>query len=722
VGPGPGAAEAPDPPWLTEATADDTTATPLVTTGCRHALDFERCQQRSEAARWALPRSSPPEARFMNGSQDRDAALGFDHVYLVNLRSEVERRAAALIDLEAHGIAAELVSALDGSDELGSRLFDQILARPVGALERFPKFGDLERYRARHFIDSRGAVGYILTYVGILRDAQRRGFGKILILEDDVLFVDDLRPRLAALLQGIGDDWRVLQLGASQYDWTDIDDAASRRAGFYPAVPLHTCGSFAMALDSRVFDELIEALLWFEAPFDHLPLGEVYERHRGRCFVAYPNLVMPVVTQSSIRGPRDQREHAERMRWPIERFQYPRPPAQLAVVLAPEVPVPADDAPGSGVQLLYLRQGRDGLRPAHPAPPGHGEPAAEQAGGPDVLHHASADLAFELRRPATAADILAEALHQLAAPRGRTMTREWLRRLPLQRRPLVSGRASVVIPTRGRREPLELALRSVIDQDHADLEVLVVNENDPASELSEWLRGLVAGLAQARPGLTLRLLQHAHARNAAAARNTGLLAATGETVSFLDDDDAYLPGRISRAVYCGYLGWNSKTNDLARYPTDELVWRMLAIEYGSHYICTNTVTYRTHALLGINGFDEAFRRHQDLELNARFFARHPVQVLREPLVQLNPLLADSTNKLFDVALFETKWRFLDKFAGVIESFGARSALLMQRHAQELRDYANPDTDLVALALGRTCTLSTALLRQLLAAPSNKNDD
>ena len=738
VSPGrPAAIDAHRPGWLTHAAAHDETAHAMVATGCLHEGHFERRQQQVEAARWQMPRTAAPDARFMHSPNDRDATLGFDHVYLVNLRSEVERRASALLDLDAQGVRAELVSAIDGHDELGRKLFDQILARPVGALHRFPVHGELERYRARHFIDSRGAVGYILTYVGILRDAQRRGFRKILIVEDDVLLAPDLRPRMAALLQALGDDYRVLQLGASQYDWTGIDEPASREAGYYEALPLHTCGSFAMGLDSRIFDELIEALLWFEAPFDHLPLGELYERHRGQCFVAYPNLVMPVVTQSSIRGPRDQREHAMRMRWPIEKFRFPRPHSQLAVVLAPGVPVPVADASSLayGVHLLYFRPGPDGLRPAHPAPVGH-EPLPEEAGDkPDRLVHAGADIAFELRRPADASEIFAEALHQLAArSHGGGMTREWLRRLPLLNPPLVLGRATVVIPTQGRREPLELALRSVLDQDHPDLEVLVVNENEPGSALSDWLHMLVAGLAAQRGRPVLRLLQHTRTRNAAAARNTGLLAATGEYVSFLDDDDAYLPGRISRlvqtldaapaevgAAYCGYLGWNSKANQLDRYPTDELVWRMLALEYDSHYICTNTVTYRTKALLAINGFDEAFRRHQDLELNARFFALHRVETVREPLVQLNPLLADSTNKLFDSALFETKRRFLDKFSTTIANYGPRAEVLLQRHAREMQDYASPTTDLVALALGSTCTLSTVLLRQLLA-PQAKNSD
>ena len=729
-----GEGETPD--WLTQGPANDPRALPIVGRGCEHLGHFERRQQRVEAARWARARQTPPEARFMHPRLGLDESLGFDHVYLVNLRSEVDRRTSALLDLEAHGIRAELVSALDGQHELGSRLFEQVQARPVGTLQRYPQHGELERYRARHFIDSRGAVGYILTYVGLLRDAQRRGFRKILIVEDDVLLTRDLRPRLAALLQKIGDDYLVLQLGASQYDWSGIDEAQAQRAGHYLATPLHTCGSFAMALDCRVIDELVEALLWFEAPFDHLPLGEIYERHPGRCFVAYPNLVMPVVTHSNIRGPRDQHEHARRMRWPIDEFRFPRPCGQVAVLLAPGVPVPAGETVIHGLSLLYLRHGVDGLRAAHPVPRGHPSEPAESHVALDVLRHATADLAFELRRPAQAEEIVAELLHQLAAwPPSPPMARDWLCRLPLLRSGLVVGRATVIVPTRGRREPLEHALRSVLAQDHPDLEVLVVNENAPDSELSEWLRTLVVDLSGSRTGLSLRLLQHHHARNAAAARNTGLLAASGEFVSFLDDDDAYLAGRVSRlvelleaspphvaAAYCGYLGWNSQASDPARYPTDDLVWRMLALEYGSHYICTDTVTYRTRDLLAINGFDEAFRRHQDLEMNARFFARHGVVSLPEPLVQLNPLLADSTNKLFGEALFQTKRRFLDKFADTVTAFGPRASLLLRRHADELRDYADASTDLVDLALEHPGTLSSAMLQQQLGRTPPQRDD
>ncbi|WP_438883286.1 hypothetical protein, partial [Bacillus cereus group sp. Bce013] len=73
------------------------------------------------------------------------------------------------------------------------------------------------------------------------------------------------------------------------------------------------------------------------------------------------------------------------------------------------------------------------------------------------------------------------------------------------------------------------------------------------------------------------------------------------------------------AVYCGFLGWNSSENDLHRYKEGDLTLDILMLDYKNHYLHTNTATYKRHVVLSINGFDESYHRHQDLEFNLRFF-------------------------------------------------------------------------------------------------------
>ena len=91
---------------------------------------------------------------------------------------------------------------------------------------------------------------------------------------------------------------------------------------------------------------------------------------------------------------------------------------------------------------------------------------------------------------------------------------------------------SVVVPTRNRAHLLPEAVASVQAQELEDWELIVV---DDASDdgTSDW----VAGVADPRVR-GIRLDQHGER---SAARNTGLEAARGRYVLFLDDDDRLLP-------------------------------------------------------------------------------------------------------------------------------------------------------------------------------------
>jgi glycosyltransferase involved in cell wall biosynthesis len=102
----------------------------------------------------------------------------------------------------------------------------------------------------------------------------------------------------------------------------------------------------------------------------------------------------------------------------------------------------------------------------------------------------------------------------------------------------MSPLVSVVLPTYHRPRLLARALASVLDQRHVDLEVLVVDGGtDEATDrlLTSW------------PDPRIRRFR-SEGRGPSAARNTGILAATGDLVAFLDDDDQWLPAKLSRQI------------------------------------------------------------------------------------------------------------------------------------------------------------------------------
>lgn len=99
---------------------------------------------------------------------------------------------------------------------------------------------------------------------------------------------------------------------------------------------------------------------------------------------------------------------------------------------------------------------------------------------------------------------------------------------------------TVILPTCDRFATLGRAVTSVLAQTAPDLELLLVDNNrrepvlDARAPRPDWL-------ADRR----ISFIRAPEARNAAMARNAGLARATGDWISFLDDDDAYRPEKLA---------------------------------------------------------------------------------------------------------------------------------------------------------------------------------
>lgn len=95
---------------------------------------------------------------------------------------------------------------------------------------------------------------------------------------------------------------------------------------------------------------------------------------------------------------------------------------------------------------------------------------------------------------------------------------------------------TAVVPTHRRPELMREAVQSIVDQDYAGpIEIIVVFDAcEP--DLPDVETG---------PVRTLRAVVNERVRGLAGARNTGILAATHGFVAFLDDDDVWLPGKLS---------------------------------------------------------------------------------------------------------------------------------------------------------------------------------
>jgi GT2 family glycosyltransferase len=98
---------------------------------------------------------------------------------------------------------------------------------------------------------------------------------------------------------------------------------------------------------------------------------------------------------------------------------------------------------------------------------------------------------------------------------------------------------SVVVPTRDRPELLRRAVTAILGQTYpGPVECVVVfDQSDPDLPWPEL-----------PAGRSLRVVRNQRTPGLAGARNSGILAATGELVAFCDDDDEWLPEKLARQV------------------------------------------------------------------------------------------------------------------------------------------------------------------------------
>jgi glycosyltransferase involved in cell wall biosynthesis len=183
----------------------------------------------------------------------------------------------------------------------------------------------------------------------------------------------------------------------------------------------------------------------------------------------------------------------------------------------------------------------------------------------------------------------------------------------------MSPRVSVIIPTHNRADTVCDAVDSVLLQACREVEVIVVDD----ASVDETPRVLE------RYGDRIRYLRRSTNGGAAAARNDGIRASSGEFVAFLDSDDVYLRDRLQKPVdvlaaapefggaYAdmqittpGRMATSSYLS-LSGHCTSGWVFRQQLVRGALH---TNTVTVRRKCLDEVGLFDESLRRCQDIHL------------------------------------------------------------------------------------------------------------
>jgi glycosyltransferase involved in cell wall biosynthesis len=188
---------------------------------------------------------------------------------------------------------------------------------------------------------------------------------------------------------------------------------------------------------------------------------------------------------------------------------------------------------------------------------------------------------------------------------------------------------SVIIPTYRRPEALGRAIDGVRGQTYTRWEVLVVDDNPPESG---HRRDTEAFMARYAGEPRIRYLKHQANLGAPRARNTGLGAARGRYVCFLDDDDDYMPDKLdaqveafaagrcenTAIVYCRarYVDAEGRT---LRYSVVESRGEVLAEHLVRNIATTTTMMFRRDVLKEVGGFRDLICG-QEYDLTLRILA------------------------------------------------------------------------------------------------------
>jgi len=200
---------------------------------------------------------------------------------------------------------------------------------------------------------------------------------------------------------------------------------------------------------------------------------------------------------------------------------------------------------------------------------------------------------------------------------------------------------SVIIPVWNRAGTIARAIDSVLAQElpapNWSVRVIVVDDGS-TDDLAGALRRYDSQVA---------LIRHQRNAGAAAARNTGIAAACGQYVAFLDSDDTWLPEKLVRQldfmrthqlpasctsfhiVRPNRTAITSRSYPTGRLGLEDLVWGCF-VSPGSTLICRRDIYSQ------IGDYDASLRRLEDWDWLLRYAGAHRLGFLNEPLARIKP--------------------------------------------------------------------------------------
>ena len=239
---------------------------------------------------------------------------------------------------------------------------------------------------------------------------------------------------------------------------------------------------------------------------------------------------------------------------------------------------------------------------------------------------------------------------------------------------------SVVVATYKRENELEAALVSLANQNYPNIEIILVDDNGDA-EWNAKVSDIVNAFRTNYPNISLNHITNNPNQGSAKTRNIGIGASKGEYITFLDDDDVYLPDKVKNQVEfmereeCDYsitdlYLYNENDKEIDRrirsYIKDTSVESLREYHLKFHMTGTDTMMFKKEYLEKIGGFahidvgDEFYLMQRAIEGGGKF-GYLPVCDIKAYVHTGEGGLSSGDGKIKgENALYEYKKTFFDK--------------------------------------------------------------
>ena len=197
---------------------------------------------------------------------------------------------------------------------------------------------------------------------------------------------------------------------------------------------------------------------------------------------------------------------------------------------------------------------------------------------------------------------------------------------------------SVVVATYKREAELKNALESLAKQTYPNMEIVLVDDNGN-DEWNSKVSETVEVFRNRYPKIKLECIVNNSNQGSSKTRNIGIHSANGDYITFLDDDDIYLPDKIRKQVefmetnQCDYsitdlILYNEDDKKINRrirsYIKETTVESLRLYHLKYHMTGTDTIMFKKEYLIQIGGFapidvgDEFYLMQRAIEEGGKF--------------------------------------------------------------------------------------------------------